>query len=178
MRRGEIRDMLIYTQPKDLSDLLYGKITGSDIDIIFDLKWKLWILIELKPASGLPAIVDGELNGRIFQTGQRVNFEHLQNDLNMARPAYYLVAEHKLPNINRCSSCGMGKLAPIAVSQCVVTAVRNADGWQEGGGKTVKEVIEILLKRHRLDWLIPKADAPVSSESPGAQHATVVGVRQ
>jgi hypothetical protein len=84
--RGKAHFIGRYRQVIDYSQLLYGKVTPSDIDGIIDFAGKLFVIIELK-FSGAP-----------FLYGQRLCLERVCDGLqNQKSDAVLFVATHSVP---------------------------------------------------------------------------------
>lgn len=119
--------------------LLRGRrvVPLSDIDGLIDAEGKGWILYELK------------YNDADLPTGQRILFEHMINDLSIARPAVCFVCSHGIKDANR----------NIILKDAFVTSVYSSPfGWKYYGRDysqrwTAKELTDIFLKRYAPDML-------------------------
>jgi len=110
MAAGEIRNRKRFKQVVNFKELTYGKISPTDIDGFIDFQDKLFIIIELK------------LVGIGLETGQRLAFERLNDNLEKAgKHSVVLIAEH---NVTNCDD-------DIDVYKCEVVMYRLHKTWRD-----------------------------------------------
>lgn len=107
-KRGAIRDDAQYTQRKDYSELLWGKITPMDIDGFIDFENKAFVFIELKG------------NGADLPYGQRLAIERVCDACQQSgKESLVIVAHHR---------CAPHETIPV--HEVAVTKVRYHGEWR------------------------------------------------
>lgn len=128
--RGEITNRQRAKQLRDYSGLCFDAITPTDIDGLIEYHGRGYILIEVK------------LEDAPMDSGQRLAFERLTDDLNRAaRPTIFLIASHNEVDPEE----------DIDVANTIVSEYRYKKHWRIPKSHiTVKEAIEWFLK-HKLN---------------------------
>lgn len=124
--RGKIVNEKRKQQINDFSNLLYGKITPTDIDGLIEYKNKLYILFEIK-------YKDTEL-----PRGQKLALQRLVVDLSLAKKAICFIANHEIHNTNK----------HINVSECNIREMFYKNKWiKVNKNITLKRCIDLFIKK-------------------------------
>jgi hypothetical protein len=125
---GEIRDRIHVAQVRNFGGLRWGSISPTDIDGFLDFGNKLFVFIETKYRES------------VVPLGQKKALERLcKAGCDSGIPGYVLIASH--------SDVGDVRVATAIVMECF-----NGVRWKGGReAKTVREVIDSLLQKHRIE---------------------------
>jgi len=123
--RGKIRFPERKQQINDFSNIIYGKITPTDIDGLIEYKNKAYIFFEIK------------YNNTPICFGQKLALERLVKDLSIKKDTIAIIADHYVSDTN----------SSVKVEECIVREIFGKKGiWECPKYKTVKETIDNFIK--------------------------------
>lgn len=122
--KREIQNTAKLTQPISFKDMDYGKKSPTDIDAIFEISNKAYIIYEVK-AKGKP-----------LPTGQRICLERMTDDFQkIGKKSITIICDHETPE---------GE--PINLAECEVRKYY-ANGQYKYFDGTVRELTDLVMKK-------------------------------
>ncbi len=119
--RGVIRNREYATQIRDFSNMKFGNITPTDIDMFIEYKNSCFVFVETK------------FKNATMPFGQKLAFERLADACNKVKPTLFIVASHSAPG-------------DIDFANCTVTQYRSNTLWHTPSSTmTVKNLINYYL---------------------------------
>ena len=124
--RGVIQNVARAQQVNDFRNLVYGKITPTDLDGLIEYHNKAYVFVEIK------------YKNKDVPFGQRLAIERLVNDLSGKKKCLAMICEHDTRNTNE----------HVDVASCKVRQVYFSDElyWREPTHNiTIKEAIDSFI---------------------------------